>query len=137
MDEVCIHIFDTEFISDGNEQIFDTEFVADEQTFDSEFHSVVSDVQPEEQEKTVTITENGTVEVLPDGDKLLNKVTVITDVISGDVDEYKGSYEVTPRLEEQTLPTALKVMRNDVKINKIPITKVSNTSGGNTVIIGG
>lgn len=137
MDEVCIHIFDTEFISDGNEQIFDTEFVADEQTFDSEFHSVVSDVQPEEQEKTVTITENGTVEVLPDGDKLLNKVTVITDVIGGDVDEYKGSYEVTPRLEEQTLSTAHKVMRNDVKIKKIPITTVSNTSGGNTVIIGG
>ena len=90
----------------------------------------------EKQTKAVTVNENGTVEIVPDGNKLLEKVTVTTDVIGGDTEEYKGSYEVTPKLEAQTLPTALKVMRNDVEIKEIPITSVSNSSGGNTVIIG-
>lgn len=91
----------------------------------------------ERQTKEITITENGVVEIVPDSLKLLDKVTVTTDVIGGDVAEYKGSYEVTPSLDEQTLPTSRKVMREDVIIKEIPITKVSNTSGGNTVIIGG
>ena len=91
----------------------------------------------ERQTKAITITENGTVEVSPDANKVLDKVTVTTDVLTGDAEEYKGSYEVTPKLEEQTLQTASKVMRNDVKIKEIPITTVSNSSGGNTVIIGG
>lgn len=58
------------------------------------------------------------------------------EILDSNAEEYKGSYEVTPRLEEQTLPTALKVMRNDVKIKEIPYAEVSNTSGGTTVIIG-
>lgn len=91
----------------------------------------------ERQSKEITITENGVVEIVPDSLKLLDKVTVTTDVIGGDVAEYKGSYEVTPSLDEQTLPTSRKVMREDVIIKEIPITKVSNTSGGNTIIIGG
>ena len=51
--------------------------------------------------------------------------------------EYSGQYEVTPKLEAQTLSTAFKTMNRDVEIKEIPITRVSNTSGGNTVIIGG
>ena len=91
----------------------------------------------EKQSKEITITENGVVDVLPDANKVLDKVTITTDVIGGNVSEYKGSYEVTPMLSEQTLSTAKKVMRDDVKIKEIPITRVTNTSGGNTVIIGG
>lgn len=82
----------------------------------------------------LTITENGEYYVSENADGF-NPVKV--DVIGGDTEEYKGAYEVTPKLEAQTLPTAFKVMRNDVEIKEIPITKVSNTSGGNTVIIGG
>jgi N-acetylneuraminic acid mutarotase len=37
----------------------------------------------EEQEKTITITENGTTEILPDENKALSKVTVVTDVSGG------------------------------------------------------
>lgn len=44
----------------------------------------------EEQEKTITITENGTTEILPDENKTLSKVTVVTDVSSGAVSE--GNY---------------------------------------------
>jgi hypothetical protein len=84
--------------------------------------------------KPITITENGEYYVDENTDGF-NPVKV--DVISGDVEEYKGAYEVTPKLEAQTLETAFKVMRSDVEVKEIPITRVSNTSGGNTVIIGG
>lgn len=50
--------------------------------------------------------------------------------------EYEGSYEVTPALAPQTLSTAEKVLMKDITVEKIPITKVSNVSGGYTVIIG-
>ena len=90
----------------------------------------------ERQTKEITITENGTIEVVPDSLGLLEKVTVTTDVIGGDVPEYQGSYEVTPSSKEQTLSTAKKVMREDVKIKEIPYVEVSNASGGITVTIG-
>lgn len=51
---------------------------------------------------------------------------------------YDGAYEITPSIDnEQALNTAQTFMDADVVIKKIPVTKVSNTSGGNTVIIGG
>ena len=129
--------FKSEF--DTSSVDFDAEFnTSPIEDFNSEFECVVtSPLREEKQEKSVVITENGTTVVLPDENKVLSKVTVVADIIGGNVEEYKGSYEVTPRLQEQTLPTARKVMRDDVKINKIPITTVSNSSGGNTVIIGG
>ena len=61
-------------------------------------------------------------------------VQPITEYVGGEV--YDGAYEVTPRLQKQALFTAEKVMLHDVTINEIPIVKVSNTSGGNTVVIG-
>lgn len=53
------------------------------------------------------------------------------------LDNYDGDYVVTPKFTEQTIPTKDKVMVDDVTIKSIPISVVSNTSGGNTVIIGG
>ena len=50
---------------------------------------------------------------------------------------YDGDYEVTPKIDEATvLPTAQKLLARDVTVKKIPITKVGNNSGGNTIIIG-
>lgn len=51
-------------------------------------------------------------------------------------DPYDGEYEITPRITEQTLPTAMKLMTRDVTVRDIPITYVTNTAGGNTIIIG-
>ena len=48
------------------------------QNFDREIASIST--SKEEQEKTVTITENGTTEVLPDSGKVLSKVTVTANV---------------------------------------------------------
>lgn len=52
-----------------------------------------------------------------------------------DVSPYEGDYEVTPKVNEQVLPTAQKFMTNDVTINGIPIYRVTNNSGGTTIYI--
>lgn len=48
---------------------------------------------------------------------------------------YEGPYDVTPKVTAQTLPTANKLMRDDVSVRAIPYFDVSNPSGGNTVYI--
>lgn len=53
-----------------------------------------------------------------------------------DVPQYDGVYEVTPKVDEQTLPTAQKFLARDVMIEKIPYFEVGNNSGGTTVTIG-
>lgn len=55
----------------------------------------------------------------------------------GEYEHYKGEYSVTPKFENQTLKTKNKAMDFDVNIKTIPLEKVANSSGGNTVIIGG
>ncbi len=50
-------------------------------------------------------------------------------------DPYDGDYEVTPRIAAQTLPTAGKLMAQDVTVREIPRYDVSNTSGGTTIFI--
>ena len=86
-------------------------------------------------EHNITI-EGGTSVKLKTEGKYCDRDIIVT-AIKNDVQEYKGSYEVTPTFEKQTLLTARKTMRNDVIVNEIPITIVENSSGGNTVIIGG
>lgn len=56
--------------------------------------------------------------------------------IVNDVDPYEGSYEVTPKVTAQTIPTAQKFLTEDMRINSIPYHDVKNTSGGNTIFIG-
>ncbi len=49
---------------------------------------------------------------------------------------YGGVYTVTPSMKEQTLETAGKLMEHNTKIEEIPVSVVSNNSGGSTVTIG-
>ena len=49
---------------------------------------------------------------------------------------YEGSYEITPRVVEQTLETKDKSMIDDVTVNAIPYVEVSNVGGGFTATIG-
>lgn len=53
--------------------------------------------------------------------------------IGGDL--YEGSYEVTPKVESQTMPTKGKLLVKDMKIKEVPVFRVSNSSGGTTVYI--
>lgn len=52
-------------------------------------------------------------------------------------EKYDGNYEVVPKIQEQKLPTKNKLLTEDMVVKSIPVIKVSNASGGNTVIIGG
>lgn len=52
-----------------------------------------------------------------------------------DVPLYEGTYNVTPKVSGQTLPTANKFLSKDVTIKEIPYFEVSNDSGGDTVYI--
>ena len=54
----------------------------------------------------------------------------------GDYEFFDGPYKVKPTFENQTLQTKNMAMKENVEIKPISITKVSNQSGGNTVIIG-
>lgn len=52
-------------------------------------------------------------------------------------DVYRGEYEITPKLYEDTvLFTSNLIMLNDMTIHEIPVTKTSNPYGGQTVLIG-
>ena len=63
------------------------------------------------------------------------QVGVVTRTSAGDIPVYEGPYEAIPKVEAQTLPTAKKLMTEDVTVQGVPIYEVSNEQGGNTVYI--
>ena len=52
-------------------------------------------------------------------------------------DSYDGAYEVSPKFEKQTLGTKDKLMLENVTVEAITVSRVSNPAGGHTVFIGG
>ena len=62
------------------------------------------------------------------------EVVVVVEDISH-LPQYDGPYEVTPRVAAQTLPTARKIMTEDLTVREIPRYDVSNTAGGKTIFI--
>lgn len=50
--------------------------------------------------------------------------------------EYSGPYDITPLFSVQVLPTAKRLMQQDLTIKKIPQYEVANDSSGYTLIIG-
>lgn len=72
------------------------------------------------------------------GIAVVSKQTLLgTVVMPGQYDEHLGAYNIVPTFEEQKLHTQSLLMRDDVTIESIPVIKIANPSGGNTVIIGG
>ena len=51
-------------------------------------------------------------------------------------EDYAGSYEVTPKVDSQTLPTEKRIMKQDLIVKEIPCYAVSNQFG-QTIVIGG
>ena len=49
--------------------------------------------------------------------------------------DYDGPYDVIPKVEAQSLPTAERSMHRDVQISGVPIFETSNQAGGKTVYI--
>lgn len=58
-------------------------------------------------------------------------------IITSTVEPYEGAYTVSPTFETQTLDTAGKRMTDDLTIEEIKVSSVSNPFGGRTVYIGG
>ena len=54
-----------------------------------------------------------------------------------DLPAYTGAYDVDPKFTAQKLETKGKKMLDDVTVEAIEVQRVSNTSGGKTVYIGG
>lgn len=54
---------------------------------------------------------------------------------SASLPDYSGSYEITPKIDSQTMATQNKIMRRNVNIKAIPYFETSNLYG-NTVYIG-
>lgn len=57
------------------------------------------------------------------------------DCPDGEMEYYEGPYEVTPTVKGTTLATSNKAMRRNLKVEPVPISIVSNESGGQTVYI--
>ena len=58
-------------------------------------------------------------------------------ILSCSGDPYTGAYNVKPDFYGTTLETESKFMTDDVTVEPIEVARVSNTSGGTTVYIGG
>lgn len=67
-------------------------------------------------------------------DVCFGKVHHLTEYVGGD--PYDGEYDITPKVEAQTMPTKEKIMLEDVTIRAIPYAEVTNQSNGKTVTIG-
>lgn len=67
---------------------------------------------------------------------LLIAVDELPDADTGEYDVYEGNYIVTPKVEQQTLKTAQKLMQADILVKEIPYAEVTNLSNGKTVTIG-
>ena len=63
-----------------------------------------------------------------------DKSEVVQDVIAA-LPIYEGSYAATPTNEQQILNTRGKYLTDNLTVEKVPISQVSNPSGGNTVYI--
>lgn len=61
----------------------------------------------------------------------------INEIAAEDVPRYDGPHEVNPTFADQVLDTSGLLLEEDIKIESIPLARVSNNSGGMTVIIGG
>lgn len=59
----------------------------------------------------------------------------IEEGVGGRLPNYKGPYDVIPKVYEQKLETANKSMEDDVLIEKIPYSETANSGGGTTVNI--
>lgn len=58
-------------------------------------------------------------------------------VVNGRGIPYTGEYEVDPDFEGKTLETKNKTLSEDITVNPIEVSRVSNPAGGKTIYIGG
>lgn len=116
-------ILDVQF--DENVLELNTHFEEDQYVLTAEFEENTLELNAQFEEAHNTFDVN------------LGEIQVIrhTEIIT-DLPFYEGNYDVTPKVDAQTLKTAKTIMLEDVTIRSIPYFETSNMSGGNTVYIG-
>lgn len=72
-----------------------------------------------------------------DNDNFVVDFGPLFEISGSDIEIYRGDYAVKPEFTEQKLPTKNKLLTDDVSVMAIEVQRVSNTSGGRTVYIGG
>ena len=78
---------------------------------------------------------NDPISMYIDNESVTMQVERASTVVYGD--RYDGEYEIIPSVNEnQSFPTANKVMKQDLTVFKTPYAEVSNGVGGVTVTIG-
>ena len=82
---------------------------------------------------SANITMSGSLSVV---DKIEGQMSV-PDKINNNIDLYTGEYVINPSFNQQVFETKNKIMTEDVEIKPIAVSVTSNTSGGNTIYIGG
>ena len=80
---------------------------------------------------------------ISNGQKLSGTISELNSKISGEVSsdilaakKYAGPYEVFPRKVDQLLNTSDKLLTDDIKVDAIRYSEVSNPEGGVTINIG-
>ena len=71
-----------------------------------------------------------------DGNDVRFSADEYTRMMTSELPEYDGPYDVTPTRALQVLATAAHCMRENVEVGGIPYAAVSNPSGGVTATIG-
>ena len=81
--------------------------------------------------------------IISNREKLSGTISELDSKISGEVSsdilshkKYSGPYEVFPRKVDQLLNTSDKLLTDDIKVDAIRYSEVSNPEGGVTVNIG-
>lgn len=72
-----------------------------------------------------------------DNDNFVVDFGPLFEISGSDIEIYRGDYIVEPDFTEQVLATKNKMLTDNVKVSAIEVQRVSNTSGGRTVYIGG
>lgn len=107
--DIDLELVTEEFIELKNDESKDVDFLLEENVFPLDLFIVIS-------ESIDLIIGEGSGGILP---------------------AYSGSYNVIPKIKSQKLETKNKSMTNDVNIESIPYSEVSNPEGGKTIVIGG
>ena len=86
----------------------------------------------------VTIPAGNTIRLKTEGKYCDRDIVIdaIGELYMSEAEEYAGAYEVTPGLSETVLETSGLLATGNITIKPIPVSRVDNDAGGQTVTIG-
>ena len=77
----------------------------------------------------VNVISNDSIRPASIKDERMRAVKADTAIVYYNADPYEGEYIITPKTEQQVMPTRNKQMRDDVTVKSVPYYETSNASG--------